>query len=104
MSENEKKKYLNSYLLQESKITRFELLIEKNPKKQEKYEKEIEKAKRLRFQIEEKISAMEDELLSEILFQKYVFGHTLEEVGYKINYSKRQTERLHRKALENFNM
>ena len=104
MSENAKKQYLSNYLLQESKIKRFELLIEKNPKNQEEYEKEIEKAKKLRFQIEEKISAMEDELLSEILFQKYVFGHTLEEIGYEINYSKRQTERLHRKALENFNM
>ncbi len=100
----EKKQYLSSYLLQQSKIERLLLMIEKNPKKQSVYAEEIENAKKIRLQIEEKISAMDDDVLSELLFQKYVFGLNLEEVGYKINYSKRQTERLHRKALEKFVM
>ena len=96
----DKKQYLNRYLLQQSKIERLIDMIKVNPKSKELYIQEIENAKRTRKEIEEKISAMEDELLSELLFQKYVLGHTLEDVGYIINYSKRQTERLHRKALE----
>ena len=54
--------------------------------------------------IEEKINSMDDKLLSELLFQKYVLGHNLSDVSYQINYSKRQTERFHRKALEKFVM
>ena len=100
----EKKQYLNSYLLQESKINRLILMQEKYPQKFLFYQEEIEKCQKTRNQIEKKIRAIEDELLSELLFQKYVFGHNLTEVGYLINYSKRQTERLHRKALEKFIM
>ncbi len=100
----EKKQYLSSYLLQESKINRLLRMIEKNPKKEKLYQADIEKACKIRTQIEEKIRALDDETLSELLFQKYVFGHNLEEVGCLINYSKRQTERLHRKALEKFVM
>lgn len=100
----EKKQYLSSYLLQEAKINRLKLMIEKNPEKEIVYQADIEKADRTRAQIEEKIKALDDEILSELLFQKYIFGHNLEEVGCLINYSKRQTERLHRKALEKFVM
>ncbi len=100
----EKKQYLKSYLLQQSKIDRLNNMIEINPEKKDYYTQEIENAKRIRAQIEEKISAIDDEVLSELLFQKYVFGHNLEDVGFIINYSKRQTERLHRKALEKFIM
>jgi predicted transcriptional regulator len=100
----DKKQYLNSYLLQESKINRFNRMIEKNPQNRPIYIKEIENAKTTREEIENKIFAIDDEVLSELLFQKYILGLNLEEVGYKINYSKRQTERLHRKALEKFVM
>ena len=41
-------------------------------------------------------------VLSEILYLKYVLGKTLSEIGFIINYSQRQTERLHRMALEKF--
>ena len=63
---------------------------------------EIEKCKALRIKIENEISAMDDELLKEVLFLKYVCGKNLEEVSYFINYSKRQTERFHKAALEKF--
>ena len=100
----EKKQYLSKYILQEPKINRLKIMIINDPQNKENYEKEIIKSKRIRLEIEEKIGAMEDELLAEILFQKYIFGLNLEEVGYAINYSKRQTERLHRKALEKFQL
>ncbi|MBE6809250.1 MAG: hypothetical protein E7524_07265 [Ruminococcaceae bacterium] len=98
--QEQKKQYLSAYLLQEAKIERLKRMIDKNPANEKLYKEYIEKSQKIRTEIEEKISAVDDELLSELLFQKYVFGHTLEQVGYIINYSKRQTERLHRKALE----
>ena len=48
------------------------------------------------------IDAVDGGILSEILSQKYICGRSLEEIGYLINYSKRQTERLHIKALLKF--
>ncbi len=98
----EKKEYLNQYRVQGIKINRLKEMALECPKKQEIYILKINSAQKLRDEIESKINAMKDEVLAELLFQKYVFGLPLEEVGYIINYSKRQTERLHRKALEEF--
>lgn len=100
----EKKQYLSGYLLQEAKIKRLENMLEKNPENAEQYKKLIIEAKKLREEIENKIKSVDNELLSEVLYQKYVFGKTLEQIGYIINYSKRHTERLHQKALEEFKM
>lgn len=100
----EKKQYLKSYLLQESKINRLKFMIIKKPEYKNDLKKEIEIAKRKRKKIEEKIFAVDDILLSELLFQKYILGLSLEKISCNINYSKRQTERLHRKALEIFKM
>lgn len=100
----EKKQYLSSYLLQEAKINRLNRMIIINPANKQLYQKLINEAIGTRLGIEERIKAVDDELLSELLFQKYVFGNTLEQVGYILNYSKRHTERLHRKALEKFKM
>lgn len=100
----EKKQYLSSYLLQESKINRLNSMIEKNPEKRDLYICYINESENLRDEIEEKIKAVDDELLCEVLYQKYVFGQTLEQIGYILNYSKRHIERLHQKALEKFKM
>ena len=99
-----KKKYLNSYLLQQAKISRLKQMMLLNPDLKENYQKQIIQSKALRNEIEKKISLVDDELLSEVLFQKYILGRNLEEVGLAINYSKRQTERLHVTALEKFKM
>ena len=100
----EKKKYLNSYLLQEAKINRLNKMSAINPDDKEMYKELVNDAVKTRSDIERKIKAVDDELLSELLFQKYVFGQTLEQISYILNYSKRHTERLHRKALEKFKM
>ncbi len=99
-----KKQYLNSYLLQQSKINRLKQMIVINPDLKDNYKKQIENSKALRYEIERKISKVDNGLLSEILFEKYILGRTLEEISFIINYSKRQTERLHIKALEKFKM
>ena len=99
-----KKEYLNSYLTQQKLIERYSQMLLNNPENEDYYKEKISKAKKLRKEIEFKISNLQDETLCELLFQKYVFGKTLEEISYIINYSKRHTERLHIKALEKFNI
>lgn len=96
----EKKKYLKNYLIQESKLNRLKIMQKKNPKKKSFYKEKIKNAYYIRSKIEQKIESIEDELLKEILYDKYILGMTLEEVSISINYSKRHTERLHIKALE----
>lgn len=98
----EKKQYLNQYLLQEAKINRLKEMCRINPENKALYNKEILEAENLRLEIENKIANVEDSLLSELLYQKYVFGKTLEEMSGILNYSKRHIERLHIKALEKF--
>ena len=97
-----KKLYLKQYLFIKARITRFEMLEHIEPEMKELYEKQILKAESLRSEIEEKINDMDDGLLAEILFQKYILGTTLENIAVILNYSKRHIERLHIKALENF--
>ena len=99
-----KKKYLKSYLLQQPKIDRLNQMITLHPNLKTQYKKEISKAEALRRDIETRISRVDGEILSEVLFQKYILGRTLEEVSLAINYSKRQTERMHVEALERFKM
>ncbi|MBR4123074.1 MAG: hypothetical protein IKT93_01500 [Clostridia bacterium] len=100
----EKKRYLNLYLLQEAKIKRLNSMMLISPDKKSEYKEKIAECIKIRDNIETKIKAVDGGVLSEILFQKYIFGKTLTEISYILNYSKRQIERLHIKALEKFNM
>lgn len=95
-----KKKYLNRYLFAEKKIARYEKLTTLSKKEENNYNKAIVDSKNLRTEIENKINTLDDDILCELLFQKYIFGRTLEEISLILNYSKRHTERLHIKALE----
>ncbi len=99
MSIEEKKEYLKSYRIQQAKIRRFEQMLYEAPEKKDKYLKCLESAAVKRDKIEEEIESVDGGILSEILFQKYVCCHSLEEISYMISYSKRQTERMHMKAL-----
>lgn len=102
--QQDKKKYLKSYCLQEKKIQSLRKLIIKEPKRRKVYEDGITKAEALRTEIENKIKAIDDPLLSEVLTQRYIFGHTLEELSCILNYSKRHILRLQIKALEKINI
>ena len=88
----EKKKYLSLYLLQNARIHRLNEMIEKFPEDRGKFLKEIKAANLIRAEIEEKIERVDGGLC----------GKSLLKVSYVINYSPRQTERLHKKALEKF--
>lgn len=100
----EKKEYLSTYLLQETRISRLKTMCQINPQLRPRYEEELNKALGLRQEIEAKILAVDGGILSEVLFQKYVFGKTLEDISYTLNYSARHIERLHIKALDKFKL
>lgn len=48
------------------------------------------------------IDGMEDEILYDILFSRYIARKTFEKIADNMNYSFRQTTRLHGKALKEF--
>lgn len=100
----EKKEYLSLYLLQNEKIRRLRETALKNPEEKEKYISQIKAAQTLRREIEDKIEAVDGGVLSELLYLKYVCGKTLMQISYELNYSVRQIERLHIKALGKFEM
>ena len=100
----EKKEYLSLYLLQSEKIRRLRETALQNPEEKEKYILQIKTAQSLRREIEDKIEAVDGGVLSELLYLKYVCGKTLMQISYELNYSVRQIERLHIKALGKFEM
>ncbi len=102
MTIDEKRTYLNLYRLQQVKIERIRELMFKNPDRREKYKATLHRAERLRDKIEDEIDAVDGALLTEILSQKYLCGKSLEQTAERLNYSKRQVERLHITALEKF--
>lgn len=95
----EKKLYLKRYLVQESKISRYKQMKRTDPKRKKLYEEKIALADSLRKEIENKIETLDDDILKEILYNKYILGKTLDEISLIVNYSKRHVERLHIKAL-----
>lgn len=99
-----KKEYLSSYLLQETKINRLKKMADLNPQLEPAYSKALNEALLLRIKIERQISEVDSGILSEVLYQKYIFGKTLEDIGAILNYSTRHIERLHIKALDLFKM
>lgn len=96
----DKRKFLKSFLLQEVKINRLISMSQDFPENAKYYNSKIKECHKLRQKIEGKINGMENELLKEILTQKYICGKTLEEIALILNYSTRHIERLHRLAIE----
>lgn len=104
MSTNEKKEFLDLYLLQQVKINRLNYLIKENPSRKERYISQINAAEALRERIELAIENIDGGILSEVLCQKYLCGKSLEETALTLNFSKRHTERLFIKAIELVNI
>lgn len=94
-----KKEYLKGYRVLQAKIARLMNMINECPENYERLNAEAEKTREKRDKIESTIEKIDGGVLSEILFQKYILGKSMEQIGYAINYSKRQVERLHLKAV-----
>ncbi len=95
-----KVKYLKGYSIFFAKIKRIKEMCIYFPEKANELDKETAVCWEAIEKIEKQIKAVDNGLLSEILFQKYVLGRSLEAVSCELNYSKRQIERLHLVALE----
>lgn len=100
MTVDEKKEYLKRYKVLLSRVRRLKEMISLIPEHAELYRKKIAESIKLRDKIEDEIDRVDGGVLTEILSQKYICGKTLEEIALGICYSKRQTERLHLKALQ----
>ena len=100
MTNSEKKVHLREYRIQQSKILRMTEILQKYPNEAERCREKIRDAWQVREGIENEILSLQDNMLREILAQKYLCGHTLGQIAERMNYSKRQIERLHVKALE----
>lgn len=93
------REFLRKYRILLTKISRLKNMISLCPENRRKYLCEIKECTTLRDRIERAIEAVDGDLLSEILSLKYMCGKTIEEISMDICYSKRQTERLHIRAL-----
>lgn len=69
------------------------------PENKKRYLSEIKECVAKRDRIENIISEVDGDILSEILSLKYMCGKTIEEIAADICYSARHTERLHIRAL-----
>ncbi len=96
----DKKQYLKKYLLNQKRIERLNELIIINPRGKARYLNQISDCEKRCEEIEAKINELDDELLREILFLKYIGGENLKEISKKISYSQRHTERMHTQAIE----
>ncbi|MBE6729144.1 MAG: hypothetical protein E7568_02785 [Ruminococcaceae bacterium] len=97
----QKKEYLQMYPLLQARIRRYDILTLRNRDKKNKYREMSRQAQTMRDCIEKDIETVRDKRESEVLAQKYLCGLSLEETAEILNYSKRQVERIHIKALEN---
>ena len=94
------KEYLSTYKILGTKINRLKEMRSINPENSAEYDAKINECKRQRDRLEAEIENIDGGLLSEIAALKYICGKTLEEISLIIGYCKRQTERLHLKAIE----
>ncbi len=96
---NENVEKLRKYRIFGAKIDRLNEMGLMFPKEKKSFEQKAQKCRDIMKSIERSISDVDDGILSEILFQKYCLGRSLEAISLAVNYSKRQIERLHLVAL-----
>ncbi|MBO4693010.1 MAG: hypothetical protein J5659_01260 [Clostridia bacterium] len=99
MGIDENRERLKKYRILISKIARLKNMLKLCPENERRYKCEIKNCIVERDNIENAISRVDGDVMTEILSLKYMCGKTLEEIALDICYSKRQTERLHLKAL-----
>ena len=98
------KNELKKYRVLLTKISRLKNMIPLCPENKERYIREICLCRSARDRIEKAINAVDGDILTEILSLKYMCGKTIDEISVDICYSRRQTERMHLKALTLINI
>lgn len=97
---DEKREYLKRYRVLAARAGRMREMAKLCPENTERYNCDIKETIQLRDNIEKAVNAIDGGVLTEILSLKYICGKSLEEISFSIGYSKRQTERLHIRALQ----
>ncbi len=97
---NTKREYLKKYRVLAARVKRMREMMKLCPENKDRLNSEIKDTIRLRDSIESAVNAIDGGVLTEILSLKYICGKSLEEISYSIGYSRRQTERLHIRALQ----
>lgn len=97
---DEKREYLRKYRVLAARVTRMKEMSKLSPENSERYLQYADATMKLRDDIENAINSIDGGVLTEILSQKYICGKSLEEISFMIGYSRRQTERLHIRALQ----
>ena len=90
---------LKKYRVLLTKIGRLKDMMQLCPENKSRYLADMNACITERDRIENAINTVDGDLLSEILSLKYMCGRTLDEIALDICYSRRQTERMHVKAL-----
>ncbi|MBR4910161.1 MAG: hypothetical protein IKZ47_02410 [Clostridia bacterium] len=93
------REYLKKYRFLITRISRLKSMVKLCPEKKREYLSEAKRCAGERDEIEAVINSADGGLLSEILALKYMCGRTIDDISAEICYSRRQTERLHIKAL-----
>ncbi|MBQ2390934.1 MAG: hypothetical protein II306_04115 [Clostridia bacterium] len=73
--------------------------VEKMILLEQQIDKQIDALVAMREDIMNIISKLDDYCLEQLMYQKYICGHTLETIGENIGYCTKQVGRLHKKAL-----
>ncbi len=102
MNCEEKKDYLQNYIVHIAMAKRIREMMKSYPDDAKRFIPQLETAVKICRCIEGEIDIVTPRIYAEILAHKYMYGKNLNEIAEIMNYSKRQIERLHRLALERF--
>lgn len=80
--------------------SKLETAVEKIIELEHEMDKKVDQLQKKREEIEQAIQTVKNPTLEEVLKRKYINGQTWEQIAVDMNYSWRQTIRLHGKALE----
>ncbi|MCM1245928.1 MAG: hypothetical protein NC293_09840 [Roseburia sp.] len=80
------------------------VLMERLEELRTKIHKKILEAQKIRLDIEDTISGIEDDVEQKVLRLRYIEGLMWEKIGLETGYNERQARRIHKKAIKNLKM
>ena len=104
----EKKRYLLSYQQSKRAVKRLEQELQEVEEMgeveeiQEKIKRERQQQIKRYERVRQQVEAMEEEREKDALIYKYICGMTEDAAAKKMGYTKRQFQRINKKALEHF--
>lgn len=100
MTKEQTKKYLAGYLLNMARVQLLKRKLEVYAMSAPSIKREIDICIKNSGEIEEIVNSCNDILAREVAVRKYIYGQSLEKIAEELNYSVRQIQRIHNKAVE----